>query len=147
MACLTLAAIAQALTLSASNAVRLYLVWRFVHIQPFNRKYARLAIPAIAGGLVMLGTHLALRHASWPVDLAASAALGGVVYGTVLLAAGLTPTERCTAPGWRLPPWVWSSASPSSASRRTGSGSGTRSAAARRRSSPTSLRLLGPPLR
>jgi len=90
------AAIAQALTLSASNAVRLYLVWRFVHIQPFNRKYARLAIPAIAGGLVMLGTHLALRHASWPVDLAASAALGGVVYGTVLLAAGLTPTERAT---------------------------------------------------
>ena len=82
--------------MSASNAVRLYLVWRFVHIQPFNRKYARLAIPAIAGGLVMLGTHLALRHASWPVDLTASAALGGVVYGTVLLAAGLTPTERAT---------------------------------------------------
>src|SRR5439155_8049604 len=39
------AAIAQAVTLVVSNAARLYLVWRFVHIQPFNRYYARLALP------------------------------------------------------------------------------------------------------
>ena len=90
------AAIAQALTLSVSNGVRLFLVWRFVRIQPFDRHYARLAIPAIAGGAVMLGTHLALRHAAWPVDLVASAIAGGIVYVVVLLAAGLTPTERVT---------------------------------------------------
>src|SRR5207249_6837552 len=60
------AAIAQAVTLTASNGVRLYLVWRFVHIQPFDRHYARLAIPAAAGGGAMVAVHLALRHGAWP---------------------------------------------------------------------------------
>jgi O-antigen/teichoic acid export membrane protein len=90
------AAIAQVITLATSNGVRLFLVWRFVHIQPFNRHYARLAVPAIAGGVIMLGTHLALRHAAWPVDLVASAVVGGLAYVGVLLVAGLTPTERDT---------------------------------------------------
>jgi O-antigen/teichoic acid export membrane protein len=88
------AAIAQALTLAVSNGVRLYLVWRFVHIQPFNRHYVRLAVPAVAGGAVMLAVHLALRHAAWPVDLVASALIGGLIYFAVLLVAGLTPAER-----------------------------------------------------
>src|SRR5207249_905352 len=38
------AAAAQAITLTVSNAARLSLVWRFVHIQPFDRNYVRLAI-------------------------------------------------------------------------------------------------------
>ena len=88
------AAIAQATTLSVSNGVRLYLVWRFVHIQPFNRHYARLAIPALAGAAVMLAVHIGLRGGSWGVDLAVSAAVGTVAYALVLLGAGLTPTER-----------------------------------------------------
>src|SRR5437870_10242213 len=43
------AAIAQTVTLVVSNAARLYLVYRFVGIWPFDRHYARLAIPALAG--------------------------------------------------------------------------------------------------
>ncbi|TMK79472.1 MAG: hypothetical protein E6G47_08255 [Actinobacteria bacterium] len=88
------AAIAQAVTLAASNGVRLYLVWRFVHIQPFDRHYARLAIPATAGGGVMVAVHLALRHGAWPVDLLVSALAGAAVYAAVLVWVGLAPAER-----------------------------------------------------
>jgi O-antigen/teichoic acid export membrane protein len=88
------AAIAQAVTLGVSNGARLYLVWRFVHIQPFNRHYVRLAVPAAAGGGAMLGVHLALRHGGWPMDLVVSGLVGTAVYAVVLLVAGLTPTER-----------------------------------------------------
>jgi len=88
------AAIAQAITLAASNGVRLYLVWRFVHVQPFDRHYARLAIPAAAGGGAMVAVHLALRHGAWPVDLVVSALAGTAVYVVVLLWVGLAPAER-----------------------------------------------------
>ncbi|HCO02524.1 MAG TPA: hypothetical protein DIT48_04010 [Actinobacteria bacterium] len=88
------AAIAQAVTLVVSNAARLYLVWRFVHIQPFNRHYFRLGIPAAACAVVMAGVHHILRHAGWPVDLAGSGMTGGLAYVAVFLVAGLTPTER-----------------------------------------------------
>jgi O-antigen/teichoic acid export membrane protein len=88
------AAIAQAVTLVVANAARLYLVWRFVHIQPFNRYYARLAIPAAAGGAVMVGMHVLLRHGAWPVDLVGTGIVGSLAYAAVLLATGLTPTER-----------------------------------------------------
>jgi O-antigen/teichoic acid export membrane protein len=90
------AAIAQAVTLVVSNGVRLYLVWRFVHIQPFNRHYLRLGIPAAAGGVVMLAVHLALRAGSWPVDLIASGIVGTAAYVVALVLFGLTPTERST---------------------------------------------------
>jgi O-antigen/teichoic acid export membrane protein len=90
------AALAQAVTLVASNSARLYLVWRFVRIQPFHRPYARLAIPAAMGGLAMLGVHALLRHAGWPVDLVVSGGVGTLVYATGLVAIGLTPTERST---------------------------------------------------
>ena len=88
------AAIAQSITLAVSNGARLYLVWRFVHIQPFNRHYARLGIPAAAGGLAMLVVHLGLRQGAWPVDLLGSGLAGMAVYLPILLLAGLTPTER-----------------------------------------------------
>jgi O-antigen/teichoic acid export membrane protein len=88
------AALAQAITLAVSNGIRLLLVWRFVHIQPFNRHYVRLAVPAAVGGGAMLAVHLALRGGSWPVDLVVSALVGAAVYAAVLLAVGLTPTER-----------------------------------------------------
>ena len=88
------AAVAQAVTLGLSNAARLYLVWRFVHIQPFNRHYLRLLGPAAGGGLAMAGVHLALRHSAWPVDLVASATVGTLVYAAALLAFGLAPAER-----------------------------------------------------
>jgi O-antigen/teichoic acid export membrane protein len=90
------AATAQAVTLVASNAVRLGLVWRFVHIQPFDRQYARLGIPALLGGLAMLGTHLLLRDASWPADLLVSGAVGTLVYAAALIGFGLAASERET---------------------------------------------------
>ena len=88
------AAIAQAVTMVVSNAGRLYLVWRFVHIQPFNRHYVRLSVPAAAGGLVMLAVHLALRHGAWPVDLVGTGVAGAVAYVGALVAFGLAPGER-----------------------------------------------------
>ncbi|MFL5735734.1 MAG: polysaccharide biosynthesis C-terminal domain-containing protein [Actinomycetota bacterium] len=88
------AAIAQAITLAVSNGVRLYLVWRFVHIQPFNKYYFRLAIPAGVTLLAMAATHLVLRHAAWPVDLLGTGIVGGFVYFTMMLLTGFTPTEK-----------------------------------------------------
>ncbi len=88
------AAVAQAVTLVVSNAARLYLVWRFLRIQPFNRHYARLAAPAALGGLAVWATHVLLRHAAWPVDLTLSAALGTVVYAGALFGFGLAPAEK-----------------------------------------------------
>jgi O-antigen/teichoic acid export membrane protein len=88
------AAVAQAVTLAVSNAARLWLVWRFVRIQPFNRHYARLAIPAGAGLVAMVAVHWALRHSAWPVDLAATGVVGSLAYVAALLGWGLTPAER-----------------------------------------------------
>jgi O-antigen/teichoic acid export membrane protein len=88
------AAVAQAVTLVASNGARLYLVWRFIGIQPFDRHYTRLAIPVILGGLAMLGVHVLLRHGAWPVDLVVSGGVGTVVYAAALTSLGLTPAER-----------------------------------------------------
>ncbi|HZD78775.1 MAG TPA: polysaccharide biosynthesis C-terminal domain-containing protein, partial [Actinomycetota bacterium] len=90
------AAVAQASTLAASNAFRLFLVWRFVHIQPYDRHYARLAIPAAAATAVMLGVHGVLASKAWPVDLFGTGLVGGVAYLVVLVAAGLTPVEKRT---------------------------------------------------
>jgi O-antigen/teichoic acid export membrane protein len=93
------AAIAQTITLTVSNSIRLWLVWRLVHIQPFNRHYVRLVIPAAASLVVMVGVNAALRGGAWPVDLVATGVAGGLVYLAVLLAFGLTPTERSAATG------------------------------------------------
>jgi hypothetical protein len=77
-----------------SNAARLFLVWRFVGIQPFDRRYVRLAVPAAAGAAVMMIAHIALRDQAWSVDLIGSALLGTAAYLAVLVAAGLTPGEK-----------------------------------------------------
>ena len=88
------AAVAQATTMAFSNLLRLYLVWRFIRIQPFTAAYARLAIPAAAGGVVMAAVHAAVGGAAWPVDLVLSAVAGTVVYVAVLIPTGLTAAER-----------------------------------------------------
>lgn len=88
------AAVAQAVTLVASNGARLYLVWRFLRIQPFDRHYLRLSVPAALGGVTMLGVHALLRHAAWPVDLVGTGAVGAGVYAAALLRFGLAPAER-----------------------------------------------------
>jgi O-antigen/teichoic acid export membrane protein len=88
------AAVAQAVAMVASNVVRLYLVWRFVHIQPFNRRYLRLGVPAAAAALAMLGGHAAFGDSRWIVDLVATGLGGTLVYIAALVAAGLTRSER-----------------------------------------------------
>jgi O-antigen/teichoic acid export membrane protein len=88
------AAVAQAATLALSNAVRLYLVWRFVHIQPFDRHYARLAIPAVAAALVMIVLQVALPDVAWPVELVTGGLAGVVVYAVALFTVGLSSGER-----------------------------------------------------
>jgi O-antigen/teichoic acid export membrane protein len=88
------AAIAQAVTMLVSNAARLYLVWRFVHIQPFTRHYARLALPAAAAAGAMAGTAVAAHAASWPLQVLATGGVGLLVYVGALALVGLTPGER-----------------------------------------------------
>jgi len=93
------AAIAQACTLSFSAVVRLVLVHRFVHIWPFNRQYLRLVVPTVAAAVTVAGVHAVLPAQKWLVNLAGSAVAGTVVYGLLVLAIGLTPTERRTLAG------------------------------------------------
>jgi O-antigen/teichoic acid export membrane protein len=88
------AATAQAVTLVLSNALRVFLVWRLVRIQPFSRAYGYLLVPAGAGAAAMAALHLLLRDGPWPVDLVVSAVGGSLVYLAALLLAGLPAAER-----------------------------------------------------
>lgn len=88
------AAIAGASTMALSKLARLWLVWRFVHIQPFDRDYARLLLPTAAGLALGVAAHLALAGASWPVDLVGTAVAASVGYLPVLLWVGLPLAER-----------------------------------------------------
>jgi O-antigen/teichoic acid export membrane protein len=88
------AALAQAITLVFSNALRLWLVYRLVRIHPYDRQYARLAVPAAVCGAAMLTVHLALQDSAWPVDLLSTAVAGGIVYVPTLVLVGLTPAEK-----------------------------------------------------
>jgi len=90
------AAASQAITITCSNALRLYLVYRFVRIHPYDRHYARLVVPAVVTAAVMLAAHAVLGGSAWPVDLLGTAAIGGVAYLLALVVLGLTPTERTT---------------------------------------------------
>ncbi len=90
------AAIAQTVTIAASNAFRLWLVWRFVHIHPYDGRYARLLIPAAITAVAMVAAHLVLAGSAWPVDLLGTAAVGGIVYLPAIFMFGLTPGERST---------------------------------------------------
>ncbi|HEX2267843.1 MAG TPA: hypothetical protein VHI97_06540, partial [Actinomycetota bacterium] len=67
---------------------------RFVHIQPFDRHYVRLVIPAVAAALGMLVLQVVLRNAVWPVQLAVVAVAGLIVYAAALFTMGLSRDER-----------------------------------------------------
>jgi O-antigen/teichoic acid export membrane protein len=90
------AAVAGATTMALSKVARLYLVWRFVRIQPYTRDYLRLLPPTVAGFAAGLGVHVALRGGAWPVDLVGTGAAAIVAYVLVLLLVGLPPSERRT---------------------------------------------------
>lgn len=92
------AAIANAATFAVSNSARLLLVKRFVHIQPYDRNYLRLLVPAVVAGAAMALVHRTVTAPS-PIDLTATAAAGLLAYAVTYAAVGLTPTERHAATG------------------------------------------------
>ena len=93
------AAIASAVALAAVNALRLWQVWRKVGIQPFDRAYARLAIPAAGCALAAVAARAAAGDQHWWLTLAATVAAGLTAY-LVLLPAGLTVPERAEIGRW-----------------------------------------------
>jgi len=90
------AAIAQTTALIVSNSLRLYLVWRFVRIQPYDRYYARLLIPSAVCAVVMVAVHAATAGPHWALDLIATGAIGGAAYYVTLVFFGLTPGEKAS---------------------------------------------------
>jgi O-antigen/teichoic acid export membrane protein len=88
------AAVAEAVTLTVSAFARLMLVKRFVDIWPFDRWFLRLIPPTLAGGLTMWAVHQVLEGPKWLIDMGGSILAGSLVYGIVLLAAGIKPGER-----------------------------------------------------
>ena len=88
------AAAAQAITIAASNWLRLVLVRRFVGIFPWDGAYARLAIPSALCAIAMFGVHRAIGAAPWYERLVLVGFIGVVVYVPALLAFALTPEER-----------------------------------------------------
>jgi O-antigen/teichoic acid export membrane protein len=86
-------ATAAALSIAALNVLRLAQVrWR-LGIQPYERAYVRLALPATGAALAAVGAHWALSGQPWWASLAATAACGFVGYAA-LLPFGLPPNER-----------------------------------------------------
>jgi O-antigen/teichoic acid export membrane protein len=91
------AAIAGAGTMALSKLARLYLVWRFVGIQPYTREYARLLWPTVAGVAAGLGGHLLLSDMAWQLDLVGTAVVVAAVYFPLLVLVGLPRSERRAA--------------------------------------------------
>jgi O-antigen/teichoic acid export membrane protein len=90
------AAIANAVTFTASNAARLAFVRHFVRIQPYDRDYLRVLPPAAAGAAVMVVAHL-LVAGNFLIDLVVMGAAGGAVYVALYALVGLSPSERAAA--------------------------------------------------
>ena len=87
------AATANSVTFAVSNLARLLRGRRFVRIQPYDGKYARLVAPAAAAAATMWLVHLVL-DGRWLIDLLATAIIGAAAYALFYLAVGLTADER-----------------------------------------------------
>ena len=88
------AAIANAVTFGVSNAIRLLLVIRFVRIQPYDRHYLRLLVPAALAAAAMVVMHGLVGSEDWLLDVVLTGLVGGGVYVLATLRLGLTPPER-----------------------------------------------------
>jgi len=86
------AAMANAVTFVVSKWARLALVKRFVGIQPYDRNYSRLVVPAVGAVVVMWA--LENVATTWPVQLTAVTVGGLSAYVGLYLLWGLTPIER-----------------------------------------------------
>jgi O-antigen/teichoic acid export membrane protein len=87
------AAIANAVTFGTSNLARLFLVKKFVGIQPYDRDWLRMVPPAAASLAAMWLTYHAVGGRGI-MALLAAAVIGGAAYLLGYLAVGLTPQER-----------------------------------------------------
>ena len=86
-------AVAAAVGISALNVLRLVQVRRRIGIQPYERAYLALALPAAAALLAAVGVHAALSGSAWWVSLAATAVCGFAGY-LALLPVALPTRER-----------------------------------------------------
>ena len=87
------AAIANAVTFTLSKWARLALVKRFVSIQPYDRNYGRMLIPALGGLGVMWLVHQG-APGGFLVNLFLTGVAGTAVYGLLYLLVGLTDAEK-----------------------------------------------------
>jgi O-antigen/teichoic acid export membrane protein len=90
------AAAASAVSIAVLNVVRLVQVRKRVGIQPYERAYAALLVPAGAAALAAVGAHALLSSRAWWVSLAATAA-GGLAAYAALLPLALPAEERAVA--------------------------------------------------
>jgi O-antigen/teichoic acid export membrane protein len=86
-------ATAAAISVSSLNVLRLFQVHRRIGIQPYERTYIGLIVPAAAAVLAALGAHAALAGQSWLLSLLATSSCGLVVY-VALLPLVLPAEER-----------------------------------------------------
>jgi O-antigen/teichoic acid export membrane protein len=86
-------ATAAAVSIAAVNVIRLVQVRRRVGIQPYDRTYLALVLPAGAAIAAALGAHIALSGRPWWASLAVTASAGLAAYLAVLPLA-LSPRER-----------------------------------------------------
>jgi O-antigen/teichoic acid export membrane protein len=93
------AAIASAVALAGVNSLRLWQVWRRVGVQPFDRAYARLLIPAAGCAVAAVAVHALAGGGRWWVTLVLTVAAGGAAY-LALLPAGLPVPERAEVSRW-----------------------------------------------
>jgi O-antigen/teichoic acid export membrane protein len=88
------AAASQAITIGLSNWLRLALVKKYVRIFPWDKPYARLALPAAACAIAMFAAQAVLPGEKWMLELIGIGLAGAIVYLPVLLRFGLTEGER-----------------------------------------------------
>jgi O-antigen/teichoic acid export membrane protein len=86
-------AAAAAVSIASVNVLRLEQVRRRIGIQPYERSYLGLALPAGAAALAALGAHAALSGRPWWSSLAATGTCGLAAYAA-LLPAALPAHER-----------------------------------------------------
>ena len=67
---------------------------RYVGIFPWDKPYARLAVPALACAVAMLAAEAVIPHKKWLLELLGIAVAGAAVYVPVLVRYGLTEGER-----------------------------------------------------
>jgi O-antigen/teichoic acid export membrane protein len=77
-------AVAAATSIAAVNGLRLLQVWRRIGVQPYDRDFVGLALPAGAAALAALAAHVFWSGAAWWASVVLTAAAGLIAYLAVL---------------------------------------------------------------